>query len=359
MEKTTPNARVTQRDVARKADVSIAAVSLALRNSERISKPLKEKILRIAGEMGYVRDGRLAELMAHLRKRTGQEGNGANLGVLFPASISPYPDQQSGSVRALFQSIKEEAKRSGYVVDPIYLAKDAFSASRLKQILLARGIRGVVLMPPSGDDETIFALDYADLSAVALGYDLRELEVNRVCPDYLKMLDELVEGLLAKGYRRIGVCLGGEADSASNRRLMHALDLVLRGSPAVELVPFLPASSDREEDLKSWMSAYAPEVVVGGCEAFARYEAMPSEILGDSIFVSMDSSEASDSVDLGLNHRHDLAGVYAVKAVVAGINQRECGLPQHPFITMVDSCVDGIDELETLSREGEALAVNV
>ena len=47
---------ITLKDIAIRAGISINAVSRALRDSQDISKPTKEKVRKIAAELGYVPD---------------------------------------------------------------------------------------------------------------------------------------------------------------------------------------------------------------------------------------------------------------------------------------------------------------
>lgn len=49
-------ANVTMKDVADKAGVSKAAVSMVLNRNERISGPTRERILKVIEELGYHRN---------------------------------------------------------------------------------------------------------------------------------------------------------------------------------------------------------------------------------------------------------------------------------------------------------------
>ena len=56
------------RHLAKLAGVSPSAVSLALHGSPRIAAATKERISRLAKEMGYAPDAKIVDLMRHLRK---------------------------------------------------------------------------------------------------------------------------------------------------------------------------------------------------------------------------------------------------------------------------------------------------
>jgi DNA-binding LacI/PurR family transcriptional regulator len=59
--------RISMRDLAKEVGVSVSAVSLALRNSPKVSKEKRDEIHQVADRIGYVKDGRVTELMEHLR----------------------------------------------------------------------------------------------------------------------------------------------------------------------------------------------------------------------------------------------------------------------------------------------------
>src|SRR5580692_4026836 len=62
--------RPSMRDIAELAGVSAMTVSKALRNSPKIARRTRERILKIAGRVGYRPDPELTKLMNHLRSRT-------------------------------------------------------------------------------------------------------------------------------------------------------------------------------------------------------------------------------------------------------------------------------------------------
>ncbi len=62
---------MSTRRIAAEAGLSPSTVSLALRNSPKIPAATKRRIQKIAKRLGYRPDGKLTELMSHLRlKRT-------------------------------------------------------------------------------------------------------------------------------------------------------------------------------------------------------------------------------------------------------------------------------------------------
>ena len=73
--------RVRISDVAEKAGVSTATVSYALSNSGRVSRETRERVLKIAKEMGFIRDDVAAQL------RTGRS---SRIGVILNTVVNPF-----------------------------------------------------------------------------------------------------------------------------------------------------------------------------------------------------------------------------------------------------------------------------
>src|SRR4051812_24271306 len=62
-----PKRRVGLRDIAGAANVSVMTVSLALRGNPRIPLPTRDRVKRLAQQLGYQPDPELSRLMKHLR----------------------------------------------------------------------------------------------------------------------------------------------------------------------------------------------------------------------------------------------------------------------------------------------------
>lgn len=64
----TPKPVVTLKDVAERAQVSLATVSYALRQHPKIPVGTREAVVAAARELGYRPNPRVASLMAHIRR---------------------------------------------------------------------------------------------------------------------------------------------------------------------------------------------------------------------------------------------------------------------------------------------------
>ena len=72
---------VNQREIAKAAGVSPAAVSLALRNHPSIPETTRARIREVAESLGYQPNPRVAELMGHIRRNRGVEALGESVAL--------------------------------------------------------------------------------------------------------------------------------------------------------------------------------------------------------------------------------------------------------------------------------------
>ena len=135
--------RTTLADIARSLGVSVATVSLALRNDPQISKPRRDDVARKAAEMGYRPDPMLSALNRYRYKAPCS----ANVTL---AWINRW--RRPGALREFrefdeyWSGAAEMAASRGYHLEEI-IWHEKISGARLNGILRARGIRGVLIPP--------------------------------------------------------------------------------------------------------------------------------------------------------------------------------------------------------------------
>jgi len=127
--------RVGVHEIARRAKVSIGTVDRALHQRPGISEATRDKVLRIAEQLGYSPD--LAARALAVRRTPFL------VGVCIPEEIRLFYDQMR-------DGIFEEARRSGHIgLDVIYRPVPTLGEGEQRQLtdLLNEDIRGLILMP--------------------------------------------------------------------------------------------------------------------------------------------------------------------------------------------------------------------
>ena len=321
------------RDIAKEAGVSVSAVSLAFRNSPKVSKNKRAEINEIAQRMGYVRDGRISELMEHLRTNRSDR-KFSKLAVLVPeitkAKRAYYP-----VIGKLMEGLAAQARESGYDLDVFYLPELKASPKRLRNILVSRGIRGIIAMPWVSGVGTL-DLDVDAFCISTAGYSIIDPMVNRACSNYLQMMDELIEQTCSLGYKRIGFAMtyprGGIGHKLFASSFLYYSTLIQKS----RRIPILPKSEINSVNLEKWMRAYDPDVVIGDGMVYELLVDLGYEIPSDLGFATLDTAKGPPDAS-GVDHRHEVVGREAFKLVLSDINLNSKGVPESPKIVLVDS----------------------
>lgn len=337
------------RDIAEAAGVSLSAVSLALRNSPKISAERRREIMVAAERLGYRRDPRLAELMEHLRLVRHREVP-SHLAMVIP-ELSREQVRHYPPIVNLLAGVREIAEVAGYQIDIFHLADPGMTLSRLRGILLARGIKGVVIAPcASGVARLDFNIE--GLCVATAGYSIIEPRIHRACPDYLQMMDELLETCTSLGYQRIGLVMtygeGGIGHKLFTSSFLYHQSML----PAERRLPILPKPNITPVKLRQWLDRHRPDVVISAGSVSRLMREIGVKIPAEVGFASIDVSEDPQFAD-GADHHYQLVGREALKLVLASINLNLTGEPLHPKVVLVDSHQQ---EGTTLKRPARARA---
>lgn len=180
-------------EVARAAGVSSATVSRALSGRGHVSPSTREKVLQVAGELGYVVSSAASSLAS---------GRSRNIGVMLP-------DLHRWFFSTVLTGISEELSRRGYdltlynVTDDPQVRREIFSS-----FLRRRRVDGLIVVAMELDADEIEQLTGLDIPVLTLGGSNPRLPGRAIDDHGVARL--AVEHLLRLGHRRIGR-IGAEA----------------------------------------------------------------------------------------------------------------------------------------------------
>ncbi len=207
---------VSMKDIARRCGVSVATVSKALNDQQDISGETRERIRRVADEMGYLTN---ASARALKTKRT------YNLGILF------VDLQNSGLTHEYFaatlNSFRIEAERCGYDITFINSNVGHRNTSFLQHARY-RGVDGVAIICVEFQDPLVQELVYSDIPVVTLDHAFNNRAA--VLSDNLNGMESLVRYVYERGHRRIAYIHGDDTAVTESRltgfyRACEELDL--------------------------------------------------------------------------------------------------------------------------------------
>lgn len=182
-------------------------MALALRDDPRVRGATRRRVQEEAKRLGYIPDPLLSALSAYRHSR-GRPRFREALGW-----ITSHPSREGWRTRCftLFHSgASQRAAELGYRLEEFWLERGR-SGLRSSEILANRGIRGILLCPlPDGSSR--LELDWSRFAAVTFGYSLVDPLLDRVATAHYQSALLSVQRLWTRGCRRIGLAIPAELD---------------------------------------------------------------------------------------------------------------------------------------------------
>ena len=196
---------VSMKEIARSCGVSVATVSKALSDKADISKATRDRVRKVAEEMGYTLN---ASARALKTNRT------YNIGVLFVDSMAAGLAHEYFS--EILESFKKAAEENGYDITFINNRFAGMDSTYLMHCKY-RNFDGVVVISADFKDPQILELVDSDVPVVTIDYSYNNC--SSVISDNTKGLRELVKYAFARGHRRIAF-IHGEMTDVTKKRMM-------------------------------------------------------------------------------------------------------------------------------------------
>lgn len=327
------SARPTLQQIADAANVSRMTVSLALRNHPRISPSTRERIQRLARELGYRPDAEVSKLMSYLRR--AKPARSASTIALLTTAGKPQPWQFNRHFRKFYEGACRRAEASGYRLDEFWLKEPGLTSRRLTRILDTRAIEGLLIGPlhnPSGH----LSIDFARFAAAEYGQNVWRPQLHRADHNHFQGMLLAVRQLQRLQYKRIGLALLQGFD----RRVVHAWEgayLYSQGNvrPADRIPPFIARDLERAS-FQDWFRAHRPDAIISSHLDVRTWLASAGvRIPGQVGFVFLDWLDESDDC-AGINQHYERIAEAAVDLIVNQILHNERGVPDHPRLVLLD-----------------------
>jgi LacI family transcriptional regulator len=339
------------RYIAKLAGVSPSAVSLALRDSPRISAKTKALVLKLARETGYAPDARIVSLMRHLRKPRDVRPQ-ACFGVI-SFYDTPRPWEQSRHLSRIHEGMQARASSLGYRLEPLWLRAPGMTNRRFDDILVTRGIDGLLCFG-SPDINEEFPAELGQHAIVTVGLSIRT-PLHRVTSHFYNDTLHALDRVHALGYQRPGLVLGMHEDTRSayahSAAYLGWCEHVLGPGAAL---PILRMQGLEEPPFTAWLVRQKPDVIV--------FVHLPDMVLRlrsvlrrlqvpvpKKLGVVVLSHEVQGSGFSGLQQNQRVMGAWAVELLAARIANQDLGIPATPRTELVESeWIEG----DSLARPG-------
>lgn len=218
--------RVSILDIAARAGVSPSTVSRVFNNPDLVQADTRAAVLSIANKSGY-RPNASARTLRTQRSRV--------LGIVLPTLENPV-------FAECLQGIASATAAQSYTIMPFTTDYKVESEEEAVQRLLAFGVEGMLLVVSDADSSAALRrLRVADLPYVLIYNRHEKHPCVSVADD--EAMQEIVEGLVRLGHRRIGMVCGrlSASDRAQRRRtgFQKAARQVGLDSATIIEVPFM------------------------------------------------------------------------------------------------------------------------
>ncbi len=328
--------RPNMQQIADAAGVSKSAVSLALRNDPRIPEATRERIQKIADQMGYQRNPVVDSLMAQLR--AGRQPNfQANLGLI---NCSPHKNLSvNHTFRRLRQGVLTRAEQLGYGIEEFWLHQPDMRPQRLKQILQTRGIHGLILIASLDKDKIheSYAEFWFSFACAVIGVTHFNDHLNCASNDQYLTARRATQRVLSLGYKRPMLAVPPEDDQLLDDKFSAGFMSATRQlSPDNTLVP-LPLDVEDLDAAIEAISKQQPDVVI--TNKTELYDALADAGVSIPRKLGLAHLDWHDGIPhiAGMRQNNRVVGRAGVDLVAGQLQKNEFGSLEFPQIVQIES----------------------
>jgi LacI family transcriptional regulator len=206
--------KVTSKEIAQLAGVSVSAVSIVLNNKPGVSEETRKRILHILSEHGI------------FPKATNlvDEANGIIRFCKIVKHGRIINDKHNVFLSDYIDGVVEESKRRGYIVEFA-----TYNTNRVSEVVAelkkVKGLYGVIVLATELDSDDITLFEELEISYVFLDAMFQFSPGSFVTMDNQGMVFEAVQYLKSCGHRSIGMLVATGCSNFSQRREAFELSL--------------------------------------------------------------------------------------------------------------------------------------
>ena len=314
---------------------------MALRNHPEISVATRDRVKKLAAELGYRRNPWVASLMSQVR--SGRQIQSNEVLAFLTSHDGPDEWKRNDYIMQCFESALSRAENAGFRLQPFWLGQRAEKASAVSKLLWARGVRGALLAPCPVPHLPI-NVDWQRLAIATIGYSFTHVAVHRAAHHHVNGILTAYRELRARGYNRVGFV-------STLQDMVRVQYYYLAGLLASQqlhggavIPPLTYASPMEERSFSAWFEEWRPDVVISPSrDAYRWLLKRGLRIPSDVGFACLHAKENRAFPHIaGIDQFTEQIGPAAVDLVVGQLSRNETGLPEFPLSVLLDgSWVDG------------------
>jgi len=327
--------RISIRDLAKIAGVSRTTVSLALRDSHKISGSVRKRIQDLASKNNYQSHPMVAALMQQIRvkKRIQDE----EILAFITSGLDPDEWKSSPYVSYLFNGAAGEAKRFGFRLETFWAGPGAKNSRNLSNMLYHRGIRGLLFAPMLWP-HPVLSFPWEKFVSIACTASTGVKELPVVRSNHIRGAQLVLVEIAKLGANSIGVVITENDDLRIERRWSLGVHAFRMQHTETRTELLLLPDYTAEGDFTAWYKRHRPEALVMlRTDIIGQFLKKLDRTLGKDVpFASLDASPADLGKVAGFYQDPSYLGRKAVQYISRAIYDLSLGPPDHPESIVVD-----------------------
>ncbi len=204
--------KITIKDVAKRAGVSISTVSRVINDSKPVSDEVKQRVLDAIRDTSY-RPNQLARGLV-LRKSN-------IIGMIIPDIANPY-------YASIVEGAEEIANMYGYTLLLCNTHGELHKEIEYLNLMADKQADGLLFMTGKLKSEHVTWFKNADVKTCFINLYSRELDIPMISIDNYNAISEAVRFLIDKGHKRIGLLYAPDVDDLLQEERLRAYKDMLK-----------------------------------------------------------------------------------------------------------------------------------
>ena len=328
--------RTTLRDIAQETGLAVSTVSMAMRGDHSIAAGTRQIVEEVAARLNYQPHPMLSALMQS--RSVGRELPRQLPIALLSLHSKPSPWNYGWIIPDLYKGLLGRCESRGYRLEEFWMQEPGMSQRRVDEILIARGIGGVIV-GPSPVHQSKVRLSWERFSAVAIGYSISQPVLDRVISHHIHGVQIALRELRRRGYKRIGLAMLARENARVDWQWTAGY---FGGGLQQKLTlcpPFLaPPAQWKGARFLKWYRTHCPEAVlcVHPEEVLPWLEAAGVRVPEDLAVVDLYYRDQFGDQFAAINQNVLQIGQSTVDLLVDKIHQNRRGVPSVPRTLLVE-----------------------
>lgn len=323
--------------IAKRAKVSRTTVSLALRDSPRISERVRKRVQALVRTLDYRPNPLVNAHMAYVRT-LHPHYTGQCIAFVCNRSREQMEADTQTALRKYFHACQDRARALGYELELFNLAEPGMTERRLSSIMAARGVGGVIVHPfTEGAGLTELRLDLGPFAVVMIEHAFIKPRLHTVCMNEFSTIGRLIQRLSDYGYARIGIAMHSRMDDHANHYWLAGYQAYQALNTRRNSIPHFITSAFDKERFLAWRERWHPDAIITVDEDIVLWLRaagikVPEEVGCATIYWREDRPHLS-----GFYQNHEAVARAAVELVAAQLCHNERGLPAEQKTVLVEA----------------------